>query len=43
MTRKNGHIEFTLPLRDEPKLVFEGNKITAAKEGAFVDHWERVK
>ncbi len=43
VTRKNGRIEFTLPIRDEPKLVFEGNKMTAIKEGAFVHHWERVK
>ncbi len=43
VTRKNGRIEFTLPLWDEPTLVFEGNKITATKEGAFVDHWKRVK
>ncbi len=41
--RKNGRIEFTLPLRDEPRLVFEGNKMTAIMEGAFVHHWERVK
>ena len=41
--RKNGRIEFTLPLWDGPKFVFEGNKFTAIKEGAFVDHWERVK
>ena len=43
VTRKNGRIEFTLPLRDEPKIIFEGNKITAIKEGVFVNHWERVK
>ena len=41
--KSNGRIEFTLPLWDEPTLVFEGDKITATKEGAFVDHWKRVK
>ena len=43
VTRDEGRIEFDLPLRDEPKLVFEGDKMTATEEGVFVDYWERVK
>lgn len=35
-------IEMQLPLHGEPKVVFEGNRMTATREGAFVDHWERV-
>ena len=36
-------IEFQLPLHGEPSVVFEGDKFTATRKGAFVDHWERVK
>jgi hypothetical protein len=42
VTLKGGRIEMQLPLHDEPKIAFEGNKFTATMEGAFVDHWERV-
>jgi hypothetical protein len=35
-------IKMKLPLHDEPTVVFEGNRLTATKEGAFVDHWVRV-
>lgn len=41
--RKNGRVEFQLPLYGEPFGVFEGNKFTASRKGAFVDHWEKVK
>lgn len=40
---EDGRIEFDLPLFDEPHVVFDGNKLTAAVEGEFVDHWERVE
>lgn len=40
---KGTRIEMKLPLHGEPKVVFEGNKLTATGEGAFVDHWERVQ
>jgi hypothetical protein len=40
---KDRHIEFQLPLHGEPSVVFEGDKLTATRKGAFVDHWERVK
>jgi len=39
---KGSRIEFQLPLYGEPKLVFEGDKFTASRPGAFVDHWEKV-
>jgi hypothetical protein len=39
---KGGRIEMQLPLHDEPKVAFEGDKFTATREGVFVDHWERV-
>ncbi len=40
---KEGRIEFQLPLHSEPSVVFAGDKFTATRQGAFVDHWERVK
>jgi hypothetical protein len=39
---KGTRIEMQLPLHDEPKVVFQGNTLTATREGAFVDHWVRV-
>ncbi len=41
--RKNGRLEFQLPLYGEPFGVFEGDKFTASRKGAFVDHWKKVK
>jgi hypothetical protein len=35
-------IKMKLPLHDEPTVVFDGDKMTASSEGAFVDHWMRV-
>lgn len=40
---KDTRIEFQLPLHGEPAVVFEGDKLTAARNGAFVDYWEKVK
>ena len=40
---KDKRIEFQLPLHGEPAVVFEGDKLTATRKGAFIDHWERVK
>jgi hypothetical protein len=40
---ENGRIEFDLPLFDEPRVVYEGDKVTASVEGEFVDYWERVE
>jgi hypothetical protein len=40
---KGIRVEMKLPLHDEPTVVFEGNRLTATKEGAFVDHWVRVQ
>jgi hypothetical protein len=40
---ENGRIEFDLPLFDEPRVVFEGDKLSASVEGEFVDQWERVE
>ena len=40
---KDKRIEFQLPLHGEPAAVFEGDKFTATRKGAFIDYWERVK
>ena len=42
VSKKGERIEIDLPLFDEPTLVFEGDKLTATREGEFVDHWVRV-
>ncbi len=42
VSKKGGRIEIDLPLFDEPTVVFEGDKLTATREGEFVDHWVRV-
>jgi len=42
VTRKGGRISYKLPF-DPPSVVFEGNRMTATREGAFIDYWERVK
>jgi hypothetical protein len=40
---KGTRIHIKPPLNDEPSLVFDGNKMTATREGVFVDHWVRVE
>jgi hypothetical protein len=40
---EGGRIEFQLPLHGEPYVVFEGDKFTATRAGAFVDHWEKIE
>ena len=40
--RQGGRISFKLPF-DPPAVVYEGDTLTATLEGAFVDHWERMK
>jgi hypothetical protein len=40
---KGSRIEFQLPLHDEPYVVFEGDKFTVTRAGAFVDHREKIK
>ena len=40
---KGTRIEMQLPLHNEPKVVYQGNGFTATREGAFVDHWVRVR
>ena len=40
--REGGRISYKLPF-DPPSVVYEGDKLTATAEGAFVDYWERVK
>lgn len=42
VTRADGRIELDLPLHDEPHVVFDGDRLTASREGEFVDHWEKV-
>jgi hypothetical protein len=43
VTVTNGRIEFQLPNHGEPAVVFEGNALTASREGEFVDHWEKTE
>lgn len=40
---KDGRLEFDLPLHGEPRVTFAGDKMTATREGEFIDHWERVR
>jgi hypothetical protein len=40
--RQGGRVSYKLPF-DPPSVVYEGDTLTATLEGAFVDHWERVK
>ena len=42
VTRDVGRVMYKLPF-DAPSVVFEGNRMTATLQGAFVDYWERVK
>jgi hypothetical protein len=42
VTREGGRVSYQLPF-DPPKVVYEGDTLTATLEGAFVDYWERVK
>lgn len=39
---KGGQIEVQLPLHGEPKVFFDRNGLTAARAGAFVDHWKKI-
>ncbi len=43
VTVGEGTLSFTLPLRDEPAVVFTDDGLTATGEGEFVDHWEEVE
>ena len=36
-------IEIQLPLYDGPKLAFEGDTMTAIKDGVFIDHWKKIE
>ena len=40
--REGGRISYKMPF-DPPSVVYDGNKLTATLDGAFVDYWERVK
>ena len=42
VTLEGKHIQFKLPF-DQPSLEFDGDKLTATAEGAFVDYWEKVR
>lgn len=42
VTREGSKISFEMPL-DSVMVVFDGNKLTATREGEFVDHWEKVE
>jgi hypothetical protein len=42
ISMKGTRLQMKLPLHDEPTVVFDGEKMTATRKGAFVDHWVRV-
>lgn len=42
VTREGGRTSYQLPF-DPPSVVYDGDKLTATLQGAFVDYWERVK
>ena len=42
VTVKGDKIEFNLPLRGEPAVVFDKSGMTATRAGAFVDHWKKL-
>jgi len=42
VTTEGRRISFKLPF-DPPSVVYDGDKLTATLEGAFVDYWERLK
>ena len=43
VTKERGALHFTLPLHNEPKVVFTPDGFTATREGEFVDHWKKIK
>lgn len=42
VTVEGESVSFQLPLWGEPRVSFEGDRLTATMEGEFVDRWERV-
>ena len=42
VNREGCQISFEMPF-DSVMVVFDGNKLTATREGEFVDHWEKVE
>ena len=42
VNREGCQISFEMPF-DSVVVVFDGNKLTATREGEFVDHWEKVE
>jgi hypothetical protein len=42
VTWQGRRISFKLPF-DAPSVEFDGDRLTATAEGAFVDHWEKVR
>lgn len=43
VTKEQGSLHFTLPLHDEPEVVFTNDGFTATREGEWVDHWKKIK
>ena len=35
-------LEIRMPLFNEPSIIVEGNKLTAMRQGEFIDHWEKA-
>jgi len=42
VSRQGGRVSYQHPI-DPPFIVWEGDKMTATLDGAFVDYWEKVK
>ena len=42
VTWQGRKISFKLPF-DAPSVEYDGDRLTATAEGAFVDHWEKIK
>ena len=42
VTWRGQRISFKLPF-DAPSVEFDGDRLTATAEGAFVDHWEKIR
>jgi len=42
VTRQGARMSYQHPI-DAPFIVWEGDKLTATLDGAFIDYWEKVK
>jgi hypothetical protein len=42
LLKEGNRVSFQLPF-DDPSVIYEGDKLTATLQGAFIDYWERVR